>query len=97
MPSHLKVAQELRPVGFGLTDEDYVRVQLCFIGHQSHMRSPQYDRDSPLLEPVCHGIDVRRARGMKGNRDQIGVCCEIDRLDRLIDMQDRPMRRHEGG
>src|ERR1035441_2575302 len=44
IPSGIKVAQELRPLGFGLTDKDYVRMRLCLIGHQSYMRSSQYDR-----------------------------------------------------
>src|SRR5208282_1109258 len=35
VPPRVKVAQELRPVKFSLTDEDYVPVRLCLIGHQS--------------------------------------------------------------
>ena len=97
MPPRLKVAQELRPVGFGLADEDYVRVRLRLIGHQSHMRSAQYDRNSPLPEAVCHGIDVRRTRGVEGNRHQVCWHTEIDRPDYLIDMEHSPMRRYEGG
>src|SRR5208282_4593241 len=38
MPPRVKVAQELRPVGFSLTDEDYVRMRLRLIWHQSYMR-----------------------------------------------------------
>ncbi len=82
---------------FSLTDEDYVRVRLCLIRHQSHMRSSQYDRSSAPTEPVCHGIDVRRTRGMEGNRHQVCLGTEIDRLRHLIDMEHSPMRRREGG
>ena len=71
MAPRFKFAQELRPVGFGLADEDHVRVRLCFIGHQSYMGSTQDHRSSPLPELVCHGIRVRRTRGMKGNRYQV--------------------------
>jgi len=82
---------------FSLTDEDYVRVRLCLIGHQSHMRSSQYDRNSPLPEAVCHGIDVSRTRGVEGNRHQVCLHTEIDRSHYLIDMEYSPMRRREGG
>jgi hypothetical protein len=91
-----KVAQELRPMGFGLTDEDYVRVRLRLIGHESHMRSSKHDRNSPLPETVCHGVDMRRTRGVEGNRNQICWHIEIDRPDYLVDVEYSPMRRHEG-
>jgi len=97
MPPRVKVAQELRPVGFSLTDEDYVCMRLRLIWHQSHMRSTQYHRNSPLPEPVCHGIDVRRTRGMESNRHQVRLQTEIDRPHHLIDMEHSPMRRCEGG
>jgi len=97
MLPRVKVAQELRPVGFSLSDEDYIRVRLRLIGHQSHMWSPQYDRNSPLPEPVCHGIDVSRTRGVEGNRYQVRWQTEIDRLHHLIDMEHSPTGRCEGG
>jgi len=97
MAPRFKVAQELWPVGFSFTDEDYIRVRLRFIRHQSDMWSAQNHRNSPLPEPVCHGVDMRCTRGMKGNRDQIGLHSEIDRLHCLIDMEHCPMRRNEGG
>ncbi len=97
MPPRVKVAQELRPVGFSLPDEDHVRVRLRLIRHQSHMRSTQYHRNSPLPEPGCQGIRVRRTRGMEGNRHQVRLHPEIDRPHRLIDVEHRPMWRCEGG
>src|SRR5271169_3597685 len=96
IPPLLKVAQELRPVGFRLTDEDYVRVRLGLIRHESHMRSSEYDRNSPLPEAVCHGIDVRRARGVEGNCRQVCLHAEIDLPNYLVDVQHSPMRRCEG-
>jgi len=84
-------------MGFGLTDEDYVCVRLRLIGHQSHMRSAQYDWNSPLAEAGCHGINVRRTRRVESNRHQVCWHTEIDRPDYLIDMEHSPMRRYEGG
>jgi hypothetical protein len=97
VPPRVKVAQELRPVRFGLTDKDYVCVRLCLIGQQSDVWSSQYDRNSPLPEPVCHGVNVRRARGMKGNRHQVRLQTEIDRPRHLVDMEHSPMRWRKGG
>jgi hypothetical protein len=84
-------------VGFGLTDKDYIRMRLCLIGHQSYMRSSQYDRNSALPKPVCHSIDVRRAWSVEGNRNEICLHAEIDRPHYLIDMEHSPMGRCEGG
>ncbi len=97
MASRFKFAEELWPVGFGLADEDHVRMRLRLIGHQGYMGSAQDHRSSPPPELVCHGIDVRCTRGMKSNRHQVHEHLKIHRPHNLIDMDYRPMRRYEGG
>ena len=45
MAPGFKVAQELGPVGFSFADENYIRVRLRFIRHQSDMGSAQNHRN----------------------------------------------------
>ena len=60
------------------------------------MRSAQHDRNSTLPEPVCHAINVWRARGVEGNRHKVRLHTEIDRLHYLIDMDHSPVRWCKG-
>ena len=93
----LKFGEECRPVELGFADEDHVPVCLRLIRHQRNVRSAQCNRSSALPEPGCQVIGVGGARRVEGDRDQIRRRAEIDRLNRFIDVEHRPMGRHKGG
>ena len=59
------------------------------------MRSSQHDRNSPPPEFRAERISMQGARSVKGDTDQIYRHIEIDGLDRLVDMQYVPVRRHK--
>ena len=97
MAAGLKLGQELRPLGFGFPDEDHVGVRLRFFGQQGDMRAAQYHGVSPLPEAAGQGVGVGRARGVEGDRHQIGRRVKVDRLRRFIHVQHRPMGRRKRG
>ena len=95
--SGLKFRQKLRPLGFGFSDEDHIRVPLRFLGHQRYMRASQHNGDSALSEAACNVIGVRRTWRVKSNRNEVRLRSEVDRRHRFIHVEHGPMRRHKRG
>ena len=91
-----KVSEELGPGLFGFSDEDHVRVLLCFIGQQGDVRPAECNRDSALAKSRRETIGVRSTGRVKGDRYQVSGHLKIDRLHRFIHMEHRPTGRHEG-
>ena len=65
--SSLKLCQESRPLQFGFSDEDHIRVHLRLVRHQGYVRPTHGHRDSALAEASGKIVGVRRAGGMKGD------------------------------
>ena len=72
-----EVAQQLRPGVFRVADHDSVRVRLCVLGNERHMRPAQHHGDASRAEVICEFVSTPRRAGDDGEPDQ--VCLQVER------------------
>ena len=91
MPSDFEIFQELRPVRFSFSHENYVCMKLGFIWHQCDMRAPQCHCNSSLAKLRSEIVRVGRAWCMKSDSNKIRSDGRVNRQHLFINMNYFPI------